>query len=155
MLKTFGIYKLISAIIPVLGLALLSTIIELKAENKINCKITVVLSSKFAQNGTYRVAVFNSPDGFPKDLTKAILKISSKAVGPYTKMEITGLKPGNYAISAFLDQDDNGKMNKLFGLPTEPFGFSNFQKQSIPSFDESKLMVIDSLTDTITIKRLF
>lgn len=38
----------------------------------------------------------------------------------------TGLAPGRYAIKAFHDLDGDGKMGaNPFGIPTEPFAFSN------------------------------
>lgn len=39
---------------------------------------------------------------------------------------VPGLKPGRYAVRAFHDVDGDGKMGtNPFGIPTEPFGFSN------------------------------
>lgn len=39
---------------------------------------------------------------------------------------VTGLKPGRYAVKAFHDVDGDGKMAaNPFGMPTEPFAFSN------------------------------
>jgi uncharacterized protein (DUF2141 family) len=39
---------------------------------------------------------------------------------------ITNLSFGKYAIAIYQDQNSNGKMdNNVFGIPTEPFGFSN------------------------------
>jgi uncharacterized protein (DUF2141 family) len=42
---------------------------------------------------------------------------------------LTGLKPGRYAVRAFHDLDGDGKMStNPFGVPTEPFAFSNNAK---------------------------
>lgn len=39
---------------------------------------------------------------------------------------VTGLAPGRYAIRAFHDVDGDGRMGaNPFGIPTEPFAFSN------------------------------
>ncbi|MFY8141718.1 MAG: DUF2141 domain-containing protein [Caulobacter sp.] len=39
---------------------------------------------------------------------------------------VTGLAPGRYAIRAFHDVDGDGQMGaNPFGIPTEPFAFSN------------------------------
>lgn len=39
---------------------------------------------------------------------------------------LSGLAPGRYAIKAFHDVDGDGRMGtNPFGIPTEPFGFSN------------------------------
>lgn len=45
---------------------------------------------------------------------------------------ITGLTPGRYAIKAFHDVDGDGKMGtNPFGMPTEPFAFSNNAKANM------------------------
>jgi uncharacterized protein (DUF2141 family) len=42
------------------------------------------------------------------------------------KTAFTGLKPGRYAAKVFHDIDGDEKMDvNPFGIPTEPFGFSN------------------------------
>ena len=42
---------------------------------------------------------------------------------------LTGLKPGRYAVRAFHDVNGDGKMStNPFGMPTEPFAFSNNAK---------------------------
>ena len=41
-------------------------------------------------------------------------------------VQFTGLKPGRYAIKSFHDIDSDGKMGtNPYGMPTEPFAFSN------------------------------
>jgi len=42
---------------------------------------------------------------------------------------VTGLAPGRYAVKSFHDVDGDGKMGaNPFGIPTEPFAFSNDAK---------------------------
>jgi uncharacterized protein (DUF2141 family) len=46
--------------------------------------------------------------------------------GPSARTVISGLRPGRYAVRAFHDLDGDGKMaTNPFGMPTEPFAFSN------------------------------
>jgi uncharacterized protein (DUF2141 family) len=64
-----------------------------------------------------------------------------------------GLKKGEYAISLFHDENDNNKMDtKIFGIPKEPYGFSNDAKGFMgpPKFKDAKF-IVDS-NKTITIK---
>ena len=37
------------------------------------------------------------------------------------------LEPGTYCITLYHDEDNNGQLNRggLFGMPSEPYGFSN------------------------------
>jgi uncharacterized protein (DUF2141 family) len=55
-------------------------------------------------------------------VTQAILPVSGDAVSK----TFEGLAPGRYAIKAFHDVNGDGKMGtNPFGMPTEPFAFSN------------------------------
>lgn len=46
--------------------------------------------------------------------------------GDSVSTTVTGLAPGRYAVRAFHDVDGDGKMGtNPFGIPTEPFAFSN------------------------------
>lgn len=64
-----------------------------------------------------------------------------------------GLKKGEYAISLFHDENDNNRMDtKIFGIPKEPYGFSNDAKGFMgpPKFKDAKFIV--DTNKTITIK---
>ncbi len=53
----------------------------------------------------------------------------------------TDVKPGTYAISAFHDENKNGKLDtNLVGMPTEDYGASRDARQpfSAPRFDDAK-----------------
>jgi uncharacterized protein (DUF2141 family) len=42
------------------------------------------------------------------------------------RLSIQGVPPGEYAVQAFHDEDDSGRIRlSLFGIPEEGFGFSN------------------------------
>jgi uncharacterized protein (DUF2141 family) len=48
------------------------------------------------------------------------------ATGDAVTATFNGLAPGQYAIRAFHDVDGDGKMGaNPFGIPTEPYAFSN------------------------------
>lgn len=60
-----------------------------------------------------------------------------------------GLKKGDYAASVFHDANDNNIMDtKLFGIPKEPYGFSNNAKGFMgpPSFEDAKFVLDDDKT---------
>lgn len=43
-----------------------------------------------------------------------------------TVVTVAGLRPGRYAVQAYLDENDNQKVDRaLFGIPKEGVGFSN------------------------------
>ena len=67
---------------------------------------------------------------------------------------IEELPPGTYAVRLYHDENDNGELDtNMFGVPQEPFGFSNDARGSMgpPDFDEAAFTVAsDSLSMTIT-----
>jgi uncharacterized protein (DUF2141 family) len=67
---------------------------------------------------------------------------------------IEGVPPGTYAVRLYHDENDNGELDtNMFGVPQEPFGFSNDARGSMgpPDFDEAAFTVAsDSLSMTIT-----
>jgi len=79
----------------------------------------------------------NNTGDFPKEdkvYFGEILKIDSKDFKISKE-----LKAGTYAFSAFIDLNGNGKLDKnLFGMPKEPFCFSNNFKPkfSAPNFED-------------------
>jgi uncharacterized protein (DUF2141 family) len=66
------------------------------------------------------------------------------------------LPEGEYAVSLFVDENSNGKMDKnAIGIPTEAYGFSNDASGNFgpPSFEQAKFVVgKDKAAITITLK---
>ena len=57
-----------------------------------------------------------------KPVRVAMINATGQALTPH----FAGLAPGRYGIKAFHDLDGDGKMTvNPFGIPTEPFAFSN------------------------------
>lgn len=64
-------------------------------------------------------------DAGGKPVRAAMAKVEGKTVS----VRFEGLAPGRYAIKAFHDVDGDGKMKtNPFGMPLEPFAFSNNAK---------------------------
>lgn len=80
----------------------------------------------------------------------ANLKVESDRVS----VTFEGLAPGEYAVRLYHDLNDDGEMNtNPFGMPTEPYAFSNdAQGRFGPAkWDAAKFTVgADSTTHTIT-----
>lgn len=106
-------------------------------------ELTVEITGMEVDKGKVFLALYNSEDTFLKSSkttkgTNAIVK-DGKAIA-YFK----GLKKGEYAVSLFHDENDNGKMDtKIFGIPKEPYGFSNNAKGFMgpPKFKDAKFTV--------------
>lgn len=66
----------------------------------------------------------------------------------------TDLIPGNYSVEAFHDQNNNGKLDtNPFGIPREPYGFSNNVRGNFgpPDFDLTLFQVSGMTTTKIRI----
>jgi len=92
------------------------------SSNAIRAAVTGLHSS----DGEVDCALFNSPDGFPDHLEKAIKTIKSKIANEQAVCVFEGVAPGDYAISEFHDENRNGKLDRNFlGIPKEGVGASN------------------------------
>lgn len=80
---------------------------------------------------------------------------SLKVEGDRVSAVFEGLTPGEYAIKLYHDVNDDGEMNtNPFGMPTEPFAFSNDAKGRFgpAKWDAAKFVVeADGTTHTITL----
>lgn len=78
--------------------------------------------------GQIMLSVFDNAaahDQGGKPLRAAIVPVEGAAV----TARFEGLAPGDYAVKAFHDVDGDGKMATIpFGMPLEPFAFSNNAK---------------------------
>ncbi len=94
-----------------------------------------------AASGIVNVALFDKAEGFPK----TVLSGQRIAAAPGAVVVVfPDLKPGDYVVSAFLDENGNGQLDtNLLGLPTEKYGFSNDARGAFgpPSFGDARLHV--------------
>lgn len=102
--------------------------------------------------GQLRVGLYKPCDNFPtgcKPIANQIVAVK----GSSTRLTFT-VPPGDYAVALFHDVNDNGQMDKkMFGIPKEPYGFSNNYRPrvSAPNFNDCRVNV-DASGKTISIK---
>ncbi len=98
--------------------------------------LEVVVDGVRDYQGQVRAALYNGPDGFPKD-GRALVVESAPATPGSTTLRFKDLPPGRYAVIAYQDEDNNAQLNKRFGMiPTEGYGLSNNpQVFGKPGFD--------------------
>ncbi len=87
--------------------------------------IAVTLSTTAKQKGCIRIAVFASVDAYASEesVHSTVTPLSKEQATPLT-IELPVLPMGEYAIAAFHDVNDNGKLDRnIFGVPSEPYGF--------------------------------
>jgi uncharacterized protein (DUF2141 family) len=99
----------------------------------------------------FRAAVKHSTEaGLLNDRSRAAGIALRAVAGPQT-IVVNGLKPGRYAVIAFHDEDDDGKLGATpWGVPVEGYGFSNnaWAILRAPSFDAAAFEVDESGTAT-------
>jgi uncharacterized protein (DUF2141 family) len=103
------------------------------------------------KNGDILIGLYDSSSNFPR-------KVASGKVVKVTDMDMqvtfSGIKPGNYAVSVFHDENQNKDLDlSKLGMPKEGYGFSNNVVGLIgpPSFRKARFDV-PAGNSAITIK---
>jgi uncharacterized protein (DUF2141 family) len=94
-----------------------------------------------SNDGTFRCELFNSARGFPSDGKAAVGHQVVRVQNKRAVCVFQGLPPGEYAVVAMHDENDNGKMDYNFlGIPVEGYGFSNNPRVLLkaPVFEAAK-----------------
>ncbi len=124
---------------------------ELKDEKK-NLYVTI---TNIKGNGIVRSGLYKPTDNFLK-YTPIGYTADPKGNDSVT-MTITNLDYGEYALVLFFDKNGDEKLNtKIFGIPTEPVGFSNNVKPFLtaPKFDRCKF-IYNEQNNSIVIKLIY
>lgn len=111
--------------------------------------------------GVIYMAIYNNSDAFENDSDEKDIQrnrwvknvVENISIGGYRNSII--LKEGVYAISLFIDSNDNEKLDKnLIGIPTEQYGFSNNAIGFLgkPTFKNASFEVIKNSKQIIKLK---
>ena len=97
-------------------------------------------------SGYLRIALFDSEDGFLEEEAIAIGVRTKLSLVKGTDFTLTlhSVAPGQYAVSAYHDEDANGVRDTNFiGIPKEGYGFSGVAKGTMgrPSFGDAAFRV--------------
>lgn len=106
------------------------------AESGMAQTLEVELDGVQHARGMVRVALYKSAETFRKQA----LQVREVAARPGTvSVSFDDLEPGRYAVMAFHDEDDNGKLNLRLGMfPAEGYGLSNNPTvMGPPAFEDS------------------
>ena len=124
-------------------LGFLAWIISCSAAVAEEYTLTVQLNGIKNSLGQIQVELYSEPKTFRKStLAQNIIKVAAKE--DTVTVKFSGIKPGVYAILAFHDEDDNGMLNKRFGMiPTEGYALSNDPEVfGPPAFNDSAFDVL-------------
>ena len=103
--------------------------------------------------GMVRAGIYNSAETFPKE-GKAMARTATPAKAGSVALLFTDLPPGKYAVILYHDENNDGQMDKRFGMiPIEGYGLSNNIKASgKPSFDQCAFEIPESRSQTIDLR---
>ncbi|MDR1227004.1 MAG: DUF2141 domain-containing protein [Prevotellaceae bacterium] len=113
-------------------------------------KLTIVVDGVEQTSGTVYAAVYDAENFLKKPAYRMLVKADKEEVS----IVLDSVAPGNYAVSLFHDENDNGKLDTgAFGIPTEKTGFSNNAKGAYgpPKFDDCQFTVDDDTVIYITL----
>lgn len=121
----------------------LAAILTAAAAHAGDLKIEVNLPA--GRQGAVLAAVFDKAEGFPRGTP--LRTATAQAIQGKATLQFTDLPKGDYAITAFLDENSNTRLDtNLFGLPTELYGFSRNARSLAgpPSFVDAAFRIEDS-----------
>ena len=106
-----------------------------------------------AQTGKIMVALYDSAEAYSGGAPVKAVQVDVAA--GQTEAVFADLPAGDYAMKAFHDVDGNGRMNtNPFGMPTEPFAFSNNARGNMgpASWDRAEFAASGAVAQTIVIR---
>ena len=123
-----------------------SSVFAIPAQAK-KLSLTITVTSN-KNDGTVYLRLMNEKN---EKVDECVAKVvDGKAV-----CQFEGLTPGQYAAAAFQDLNDDGEMNaNMFGMPVEPYGFSNNARGQFgpPSFDDQLFDLQSNESNTFEVK---
>lgn len=89
--------------------------------------IEVVITGLRNANGSVAASLYAEADqeGFPDSAARALQVKQVKLESTECRFVFGDLPSGNYGIAVFHDEDNDGKVKMVLGIPREGFGFSN------------------------------
>jgi uncharacterized protein (DUF2141 family) len=127
--------------IVVITISIATSLLFAKSENK--ATLTLVITNITKQGKIY-VAVHKANDKFPDGDDKIVKRVTGTCNSASCVFDLGELTYGDYAIAIYQDENGNGKLDTgTFGVPKEPFAFSNNFKPRFggPDFEKCKFTV--------------
>ncbi len=115
-------------------------LLEAAAAEAQESAVRLTVSGVKPGGGTVYAAVFDSAEGYRKNIPFRTLTLQASASS--IKADLS-LPPGEYVFSLYQDLNSNGKLDTNFiGIPREPVGISNYDGKGPPGgFDKQKVRV--------------
>ena len=119
---------------------------------KTSLTLTIEVASFENTKGVLRVCITDKKDDFLKSCTfSKTVVVKDEAVS----LKIENMEKGNYAVTVYHDENNNDILETtgLFGIPIEPYGFSNNPSMIFgPSFKKSVFRMTSDKNISIKLK---
>lgn len=135
------------------ALPIFSVALVLSAPTAYAQELHVTLNGLEHDKGQVAVAVYADAKTFRKD-DQAFATQKAKAEKGAVTLAFSDVPPGRYAVLAYHDENDNGELDRRFGMiPTEGYGLSNNPKvMGPPSYEASAFDVSDDQPAKVTLE---
>ncbi len=131
--------------------------------------VRITVAGVRSDDGSLMIGLYDTGAGFQAAIKRSteagllndplrIAGVALRADAGSQTIVITGLKPGRYAVIAFQDANDDGKLGSTpWGVPLEGYGFSNDAHGFLhaPSFEAAAFPVAESGTTTTIISLIY
>jgi uncharacterized protein (DUF2141 family) len=119
--------------------------------------VTVTVNGLRSQSGTIAVCLWRQQDdGFPLcSDTASFAYATTGATASTVTMTFQNIPPGDYALSAFHDENQNGRLDRGFmGRPEEGIALSNMnmERRERPSFEQAKFTLNGTQTLSLSLR---
>jgi uncharacterized protein (DUF2141 family) len=127
--------------------------------------LKVIIDGIRSSAGSLMIGLYDSEDHFQKAIKNSakvgllndsarLVGVSMRAISGTQSAVFTNLQPGTYAIIAFHDENDNGKLDENgWGVPIEGYGFSNNAEGFLgPASFKDAAVTLDQADKTIEIR---
>lgn len=121
---------------------------------EMRCTLVIHFTGLRNDKGKVSLALYNKKEGFPTNARKALRTASVRPTSRTAVVTLNGLPPGEYAVVAMHDENENGKLDTgLMGIPKEGWGASNNPRvlTRAPTFEEAKFR-LDANRQQLTVK---
>lgn len=104
-------------------------------------RLTAVFTGLQSDAGMVRISLYKGPEGYPRDTKFAHRMMAASIQGGLAQVVFEDLEPGEYAVSAFHDEDSDRKLGRSFiGIPVEGIAASNDAKNPVgpPKYKDAR-----------------
>lgn len=132
------------------SICILAVLVSFAAVFASEIEVSIVITGVTPDGGDLYVQMFNSEDSYKKgEPFRSWVAEPSGATVTLT----SPMPAGEYYVMVFQDANGNGDLDtKLFGIPREPVGISNFNGRSMPGGFNKHKMMVDSSNPVIPVQ---